>query len=191
VPIDGYANGWRVTPGCVTVRFAFAPNRIATVGYVVSGAGAAACLLVLLIAVWRRRRRALAAVRPAAGHDSAEPVRPPFSPGGPAWSPLRAVGWAVPAALAFGFVFGIRAGVVAFPVTALVLWRGIGGKPLTLAAGLLLGIVAVLYVVDPSSSAGGNHYGYAADHMAAQWFAVAALGLLIAALWRSLQGARQ
>lgn len=191
VPIDGYANGWRVSPGCATVRFAFAPNRIATVGYVVSGAGAAACLLVLLIAVWRRRRRALAAVRPAAGHDSAEPVRPPFSPGGPAWSPLRAVGWAVPAALAFGFVFGIRAGVVAFPVTALVLWRGIGAKPLTLAAGLLLGIVAVLYVVDPSSSAGGNHYGYAADHMAAQWFAVAALGLLIAALWRSLQGARQ
>ncbi len=191
VPIDGYANGWRVTPGCVTVRFAFAPNRIATIGYVVSGAGAAACLLVLLIAVWRRRRRTLAPVRPAAGDEPAEPVRPPFSPGGPAWSPRRAVGWAVPAALAFGFVFGIRAGVVAFPVTAVVLWRGVGAKPLTLAAGLLLGIVAVLYVVDPSSSAGGNHYGYAAEHMAAQWSAVAALGLLMAALWRSLQGARQ
>jgi hypothetical protein len=88
-------------------------------------------------------------------------------------------------------VFGVRAGIVAFPATALVLWRGIGAQPLTIAAGALLGIVAVVYVVDPSSSAGGNHYAYPADHMTAQWLAVTALGLLMAALWRSLQGARQ
>jgi arabinofuranan 3-O-arabinosyltransferase len=196
VPIDGYANGWRVAPGCVNVRFAFAPNRIAIAGYAISAVSGVACLLLILVAFSRRRRRRRAVV-PAPGHAAgygpgpAEPVRPPFSPGGPAWSPLRAVGWAVPAALAFGFVFGIRAGIVALPVGAIILWRGIGAKPLTLAAGLLLGIVAVLYVVDPSSSAGGNHYGYAADHMAAQWVAVAALGLLMVALWRSLQGARQ
>jgi arabinofuranan 3-O-arabinosyltransferase len=89
-------------------------------------------------------------------------------------------------------VFGIRAGIVAFPVTALVLWRGIGAAPLAATAGLLLGIVVpLLYVAQPSSSAGGNHYSYAADHMTAQWLGVAALGLLMIALWRSLRGARQ
>ena len=211
VPIDGYANGWRVTPGCTNVRFAFAPNRTAIIGYVVSGVGGLACLLVVLIAFWRRRggrtaaplarRRSAApagaaaptrAARRASGPAAAEPVRPPFSPGDPAWSPRRALAWALPAALAFGFVFGIRAGIVAFPVTAAVLWRGIGAQPLTLAAGGLLGIVVpLLYLFAPPSSAGGNHYAYAADHMTAQWCAVAALGLVMIALWRSLRGARQ
>ena len=216
VPIDGYANGWHVSPGCTTVRLSFAPDRIAVAGYLISGVAGLLCLLVVVVAFRRRRRRrsgemdppaaptrapaapappAAAAPAPpaaAAPAPAPEPVRPPFSPGDHAWSPRRALTWAIPAALAFGFVFGVRAGIVAFPVVAVVLWRGIGALALTLGAGALLGIaVPLLYLVAPSSSAGGNHYGYAADHMTAQWCAVAALGLLMVALWRSLQGARQ
>ena len=37
VPIDGYANGWRVGAGCRNVRFTFAPNRLALIGYLRPG----------------------------------------------------------------------------------------------------------------------------------------------------------
>ena len=92
----------------------------------------------------------------------------------------------------FGFVFGIRAGIVAVPVLAVILWRGVGPRPLTLAAGALLGIVVpLLYIIDAPSSAGGNHYGYATQHLTAHWVAVAAIGLLFVALWRTLAAARK
>ena len=65
-------------------------------------------------------------------------------------------------------------------------------RPLTLAAGALLGIVVpLLYIVDAPSAAGGNHYGYATQHMTAHWVAVAALGFLFVALWRTLIGSRK
>ncbi len=54
-------------------------------------------------------------------------------------------------------------------------------------AGVLLGVVVpVLYLVNPGTQQGGNHYPYAVQHMSAHWVGVAALGLLIAALWRTL-----
>ena len=56
-------------------------------------------------------------------------------------------------------------------------------------AGLLLAVVVpVLYLAHPASSAGGNHYGYATQHMAAHWVGVAAVGLLGVALARVLAG---
>jgi hypothetical protein len=96
--------------------------------------------------------------------------------------------WALPAAVVFAFVFGITAGIVALPVIALVLWRGAGVTPMTLIAGALLAIVVpVLYLLGPGAGPGGNHYVYAAQHMAAHWVGVAAIGLLIGALWRTLR----
>jgi arabinofuranan 3-O-arabinosyltransferase len=175
-PIDGYANGWRIGPACTSVALTFSPQHLATIGYILSGATAVACLLLLRIGGWRRRN-----VVP-----EAPPVDLPAGPVAPA-SALSII-WALPAALVFGFLFGIDAGVVAAAAIALVLWRGIGAVPLTLMAGALLGIVVpVLYLVHPGSSAGGNHYGYAAGHLAAHWVGVAAIGLLMAALWRTLR----
>jgi arabinofuranan 3-O-arabinosyltransferase len=175
-PIDGYANGWRIGPGCTSVAFTFSPNRVATIGYAVSGAAALVCVLLLVIGGRRRRD-----VVP-------DPPTVPLSPGRVAPVPAPSVVWALPAALVFGFVFGIDAGVVAAAAIAIVLWRGIGAGPLTVAAGALLGVVVpVLYLVHPGSSAGGNHYGYAAGHLAAHWVGVAAIGLLMAALWRTLR----
>jgi arabinofuranan 3-O-arabinosyltransferase len=176
VPIDGYANGWRIGLGCTAVAFTFAPQRLATIGYIVSGAAAVICLLLLMLGGWRRRDVAPDRPKVHLPPGRSAPVREP------------SIVWALPAAVVFGFVFGIDAGVVAAAAIALVLWRGIGAGPLALAAGALLGIVVpVLYLLHPGSSAGGNHYGYATGHLGAHWVGVAAIGMLMAALWRTLR----
>ena len=186
-PIDGYANGWRVQPGCTEASFTFAPNRVALVGYAVSAATCLVCLV--LIAVGWRRRRSVGGKGPERTTIAHTPTRSEAS--NTASAPARALTVAVAAAIVFGFVFGVVAGIVAVPVVALVLWRGIGARGLTLAAAALLGIVVpILYVVHPGDEAGGNHFGYAMGHLGAHYVAVAALGLLMLALWRSLQRGR-
>lgn len=65
VPIDGYANGWAIDSSCRGARFAFAPQRWATVSYIASGAGCLALLAVAGFGFLRRRR--LRATTVAAG----------------------------------------------------------------------------------------------------------------------------
>ena len=133
--------------------------------------------------------------RRTAARDEREPHVFPVRPAGAPWPLPAALVAAVIAGLGFGFVFGLAVGVASVPVTALVLWRGVGARPLTMAAAVLLGVLVPLaYVVHPGSAAGGNHFGYAHDHLAAHYLAVAAIALLIGALWRTLaasQGRRQ
>ena len=181
-PIDGYANGWRVQPGCADVSFTFAPNRLALVGYVVSGLVCLACLVLIAVG-WRRRR-----TRPEPA--SASPAGRPGTSESPvpAWPARRALAAAVAAGFVFGFVFGVIPGIVSVPVITVVLWRGIDARRLTITAAALLGIVVpVLYLVHPGDERGGNHFGYAMGHLGAHYVAVAALGLLMLALWRSRQ----
>jgi hypothetical protein len=197
-PIDGYANGWRVGAGCRQVRFAFSPNRIAKIGYVVSGLAGLVCVALLLLVTWRRRwRRGTLAESAAGGPAPPPPTRSgglePLEPleAEPRWPPARALLVALAAGVAFGFVFGVLAGVVSVPAIALVLWRGIGARTLTLAAGGLLAVVVpILYMAHTGGERGGNHFGYAMAHLAAHYVGVVALGLLMAALWRSLRTAR-
>lgn len=187
-PVDGYANGWRVAVGCRLARFQFAPSRLATIGYLVSGLAGLVCVALLGGWWWRRpRRRAGDAGVALAAHDAG----PPDFPAGPPearWPRALALGAALLGGAAFGFVFGLPAGAVSVPVIAIVLWRGVGARALTLAAGALLGVaVPILYLVHPGDQQGGNHYSYATEHMTAHWVGVAALGLLIGALWRALR----
>jgi hypothetical protein len=205
-PIDGYANGWRVGPGCRQVRFAFSPNRLAAIGYIISALAGLVCVALLVIAMWRRRRRVAIAVAEPAAEDSASPrpAAPPAQaapdpapaawPGPelePRWPLPRTLPTAVLVGIAFGFVFGIGPGLLSVPAIVLVLWRGIGARGLTLAAGgLLAGVVPILYLVHTGGERGGNHFGYAMAHLGAHYVGVAALGLLMAALWRSLRTAR-
>jgi arabinofuranan 3-O-arabinosyltransferase len=188
-PIDGYANGWHVQPGCHQVRFEFVPNRLAAIGYVVSGLAGLACLLLLAGATWwrNRSRRGRASAPIGAPRDESSPLVPVRDTEA-GWPPARALMAALITGAAFAFVFGFAAGAASVAVTALILWRGIGAGALTLAAGLLLGVVVpLLYIVQPADERGGNHYSYAVQHIDAHWVGVAAIGLLMAALWRTLR----
>jgi arabinofuranan 3-O-arabinosyltransferase len=178
--IDGFANGWRIGRGCHDVRFAYAPQRQVTWGYVVS----ALAVLILLALLGLGWRRGVAADRSAAG-----PAALPADD-----RPRR---WPLPAALAAGLglgavvgvLFALRAGVVLGPVIAFVLWRGVGARALALAAAGLLGVVVpALYLLFPAKDRGGFNFEYAQDHLAAHWCAVGALVLLALALWRVLAG---
>jgi hypothetical protein len=99
------------------------------------------------------------------------------------------------AGVVLGFVFSIRSGVVIAPVVAVIAWRGIGARSLTLVAGALLLIaVPAIYMFDLPPNQGGFDYTYAIDLIAAHWVAVAAIVLLTVALARSLielRGSRQ
>jgi arabinofuranan 3-O-arabinosyltransferase len=170
--VDGFANGWRVAPGCEDVEFAFAPQRFVDVGYAIGGL---ACLVLLALLLVGGRRRAPAPSPPPA--DLSIDDRPHRLP-------LRqALIGGVAAGAVFGFVFALRAGVLIGPGVAFILWRGFSPRQLILAAGALLALVVpALYLLFPAEDRGGYNNEYAVEHLGAHWVAVAAFVLLVLAL---------
>ncbi len=176
--VDGYANGWRAPASCRSVHFAFAPQRAVVWGYLIS---ALACLLALGFLALRRpgpeTRRLPAAAAPADG---------------------PAARLSLPAAAAFGFaaslplafVFAARTAPAMFVLITLVLWRGIGARPLALAAAGLLALEPVIYLLFLPADKGGFNTNYPVALIGAHWVAVAAVVLLGLALWRTLLGLR-
>jgi len=176
-PMQGYANAWPVEPGCEDVSFAFAPNRLLPPAYLVS---LLACLLLIAVVVRRPRH-------PVPANPAQTPIlaTPPHR-----WPLKRALAAGLAAAVLLGFVFAIRAGVVLGPAVALILWRGIGPRPLALAGGaLLLTVVPILYLAVPVDDPGGYNTNLAVERIAAHWVGVAAIFLLGAALARQLSTA--
>jgi arabinofuranan 3-O-arabinosyltransferase len=159
------------------VTIAFAPNRLVNAGYAISALVAALLLAVLLIG---RRRLVETEVRRFGRGRPDETDSPRMSAG-------RAALLAIPVALAFGFVFAAR-GVPLFALgTFLVLWRGIGAKPLALAGGAVLGIaVPVLTILIQPENRGGYNPEYAIDRIAVHWVAVAGVALFVLALSRAM-----
>jgi hypothetical protein len=160
--VDGYANGWRVGRGCRSVGMAFAPQRAVLLGYVTSAIACPLLLLLLLLAP-RLRGEAAAADRPP-GPDA--PRR---------WRVGPALAGGLAAGAASGFLFGLRTGPAAFAFVALVLWRGIGWRPLLAGAVALLGVVVpAVYLLFPPKDLGGYDSGYAQLLVGAHWVGVAA-----------------
>lgn len=181
VPMDGFAVGWPVEPGCTTVDVAFAGNAPVRWSMLISGVASLALLAFAIVALVRRR-----APEPDPDADVALPDPPT-----PRMALRRALAWGVAAALVGGFVFALRAGVVIGPMVAFVLWRGIGARQLALAAGGLLAIVVpILYLAVPVEDQGGFNTSAPMDRIAAHWVAVAAIVLLMLALYRALAGAK-
>ena len=177
VVVDGYANGWTAPAGCRNVSFSFTPNRLLDVGYVISALAALAMLVFLVV----RRRR------PEPPLEAGELRTDDGLPGLPLRHALVA---GVLAALVFGFAFALRLGVIAGPAVALILWRGVGSRRLTLAAGGLLAIVVpIVYLIWPGTDRGGWDSRFAQAHTGAHWVAVAAFILLTLALARTLSTA--
>lgn len=182
VPIDGYANGWAVGPACTHARFSFVPNRAAGLGYLISAVAAVLCLLALLLGA----RRGASVPVALAVHM---PARPRSGTGRAVERPRSRRRWL--AVLAAGtlaaFMFGPRAGAATLVVALVVVAAEVSTRVLILAAGALLGVVVpIAYLLAPGPVPGGNQYGYADARATASWVAVAALGLLAVALWRTV-----
>jgi arabinofuranan 3-O-arabinosyltransferase len=182
VALQGYAVAWPVDPGCRTVDIVFAGNRLVAGSALISLVASLALLgLIAFVAI---RRRGALVTREHEGGLLPDPAVVRLS-----WQ--RALAWGVAAALAGGFVFALRAGVVIGPLVAFVLWRGIGARALSLWAGGLLAIaVPILYLVVPIRDRGGYSTSAPMDRIAAHWVAVAAIVLLILALYRTLAGVK-
>jgi arabinofuranan 3-O-arabinosyltransferase len=176
-PIDGYANGWQAPADCRDVRFDFAPQRFVTAGYIGSGA----CLLIAVLLLLLTRPRA------PRWHVGAELARHPSTR---RFGPLPAALIALAAAGVVAGLFGLRAGAVAAPVLALLLWGGAGVPLLLAAAGVLLAvIVPLLYLLFPVENRNGFNPAYAAENVEVHWVVVGAWVLLAVSLWRILSTA--
>jgi hypothetical protein len=179
VPVDAYANGWRLSRPCGRAHFAFGPNRPVTWGY-----WASALVALALVALLVLRRPGLPAPALLDGVEL-PPPRDRRLPLG------RAVAIGLAAGLVLGFVFAIRAGLVIAPALALLLWLGPSTRRLILACAGLLGVVVpIVYVAFPPPNRHGDDFNYAVDHIAGHWVGVAAIVLLMLALWRTLAAAR-
>jgi hypothetical protein len=181
-PIDGYANGWRVSAACRTVSFAFAPQRGVVRSYVVSALVCALLLLFLLLGGRLGPRARVLVPAPEVLPD------PP-----PARLPLpHAVVLAAIVTVPLCLIFALRSSVAILVVLALILWRGYGGRILALiAAGLLGVVVPLIYVFVTPKNEGGFDFSYSVDLIAAHWVGVAAVILLGVAAWRALSAMRR
>ncbi|WP_445150075.1 alpha-(1-_3)-arabinofuranosyltransferase domain-containing protein [Baekduia sp. Peel2402] len=190
-PLQGYANAWPVDKGCTDVSFSFAPQKLADIGYLISGVGCAVLLAALGLFAFRRRRTAATPHAPDPGPASlADP--PPATPR----TPLAALAIALPSAVLVAGVFGLRAGAVAAPLLALIFWRGLSDRTLGFAVLGLLGVVvpgiyAGVAAFGDHDVLGGNSTRFSADRLAAHWVAVAAFVLLVVVLVRTLAAARR
>ncbi len=171
--VNGYANAWRVDPGCGAASFSFEPNGWARASYIV----AIAALLVLLVILGMTRGRGTPARLPDLREPAAGPMRLRRALlAGALLTPLLA------------YLFAIRAGLVLGPLVALVLWRGLGAGRLAGMAAAVVGIVLPLvYLLFEPRDRGGFNSDYAHELLGGHWLAVGAYVLLALALFRLLR----
>jgi hypothetical protein len=183
VPIDGFANGWRVEAGCTVASFGFAPQSSADLSYLVSLLAFLAMLLVVALG-WlrgRRRRPRLERVAVADGPTVERWEEPPEVP-------ARRYGLhvAIPIALAVGlvggYVFAWRAAPPLALGTAALMLVGVTVGRLLLLALYGLTVVPILYLVNPLPNLGGANFGYAQHYIGAHWIAVGVVCVLLWAL---------
>ncbi len=177
--IDGYANGWRLHRACRAASFTFAPGTVVDWGY---WASVLVCLALAGILLLRRPGRARRA--PNDGVELPAADRPE------AWPLPQAALGGVAAGVVLGFVFALRSAPLIAVAVAVILWRGLGARALTAAAAVLLVVaVPVLDLLVGSPDLPDRHFNYPVDKISAHWLTVAAVVLLMAALWRTLRAA--
>ena len=143
--VDGFANGWLVTPAerAFTMELRWTPQRVIWIALGVS----AATLLVCLVLALRRRRRA-DAEQDAAFDGAAELVSPARAPAGVSAASTRtAVGGAVVAGLAAAVLSRWWVGIVLAALVLLVLLRPTLRVLLTAGACVCVAVVGAYVVV--------------------------------------------
>ena len=78
------------------------------------------------------------------------------------------------------WLFAVRAGVLLGVGVGVLAWLGMTSRRLLWLALVPLAVLPLLYVLQPSSGAGG-FFGFADQHLAAHWLAVAAVCAVAAA----------
>ena len=184
-PIDGYANGWRVSADCAQVDFGFAPQRLALAGYAVSALGCLVLVGILAAALLRRRRRTPQRAEAPEGFLAGlgpDPVRR---------LPLRR---ALPLALAIGVVggalFSLRMGAVMLPLSLVLMLVGVNVRRLALLAAAGLALLPLIYLLFPAEDEGGYNFGFAEYYTRAHYIAVLALCCFAAAAWLAARRVR-
>ncbi|HEY1590149.1 MAG TPA: alpha-(1-_3)-arabinofuranosyltransferase family protein [Solirubrobacteraceae bacterium] len=186
LPIDGFANGWRVGPTCISARMAFTPQSTVNAIY-----GLSAVAIVVLIALalgMKLPQRARVRVRRRARLEPAPAARP-IPNYTQSTADLGVIRLGLRGALALGigvgaltgFVFAIRFGVVAGPLTAVLLLTGVSVRRLTgiSMAGVL--VIAGLYVFRPAHNYGGFSFYFSLHQILAHWIGAGVLCALVAA----------
>jgi hypothetical protein len=174
MPIDGYANGWRIGPGCVRASLVFAPQRLANAAYAVS---AVTCLALLGLLLWFRRSSA----RRSSG---AQPVQTPPVRLDAVADPLLQPSWprmlllAVALAAVSGVGFALRVAPFVLLGAVALMRAGVSVRRLGGLAALAFLAIPLLYTADPAPDLGGFSFGYAPHHIRGHWAAVAGLCLL-------------
>ncbi len=175
MPVNGYANGWRVTPDCSRVDFAFGPQKIAVAGYLLSAAG---CLLMggfLLLAALRRRRAAQPAPgdpAPVAGSGADPILRVPIG---------RTLALAGAIGLFGGGLFSLRVGAVLLVASAALMLIGVNVRRLAALGAAGIAALPVLYLVSRPEDRGGFNFDFVIFHTRAHYLAVVAVCCLAAA----------
>jgi arabinofuranan 3-O-arabinosyltransferase len=158
-PIDGYANGWPVDGRCERARFAFRPQRLADLSYVISGAAA---LTLLLLALLTPGGRGMTAARDIAAtlrpDDPVRRLRLPYA--------LLA---GVVVGVAGGLLFALRAGAVLAPLTVALALLGVTVRRMAALGALALVAALVLYLVHPAEELAGFTFRYPLHHIAGHW----------------------
>jgi hypothetical protein len=155
--VDGFAAGWRVPASCTTIAFAFAPQKAADAGYLLS-----LLALPLLGLLALRGRRAVRAPAPA-------PVALPDPLYRLSWGRSLLVGLVV--TVIVGFLFGLPLG----PLSVLVARRGVRPRALYRVGAAALAAIPVLYIVRDAPDLGGFGFGYPVQNLWGNWAAVIGL----------------
>jgi arabinofuranan 3-O-arabinosyltransferase len=165
LPIDGFANGWRVRSDCRQARFAFAPQRLADAGYLFSAVACAALLLALLVPALRRRRAGGPVPNQALDAD-AVPAAPDADPVH-RLPPLAALAAGAASGALTWLSFGPRAGVLVGLGAFVLLAVGVSLRRLIAVATAALVALPVLYVADPAPRPSGLSFTYANHYITA------------------------
>ena len=144
----------------------FGPNRLVLAGY---GLSLVAVLVLVAALVWPRRRRE---GRETAGSGRGVPrrCRAPRAVDAAFVGPAGGARRDHFAGLALGFVFAARATPIFVLLVFVVLYRGIGARPLALAGGAILAIaVPILTILIRPENRGGYNPEYSADRIVVHW----------------------
>jgi arabinofuranan 3-O-arabinosyltransferase len=182
LPIDGFANGWRIDSTCVSAWMAFAPQATVNVIYVLSAVAAVLLIALALGVELPRRGRVPRGARPVTAPVTAQSHGVYSGDRGMIrLGLLAALASGIGVGAVTAFMFALRFGAVAGALTVVLLLAGISVRRLTGLAMLGVLAIPVLYLLRPAHNYGGFSFDFSLHQILANWIGAGVLCALIAA----------